>query len=199
MHVILKIIKTIKIRNIVFLIFLLLFNTYAWFIYATRVSSEISVHVSSWSIEFVSGNNEITKDLVIAIERVYPGMETFEKKVEVHNKGERKAKLDYEIKKLKVMGEEFIVDEENGITGEFIENKMKNEYPFKMIIETKDDSLDVSNGKGEFIISLQWDFESGDDEKDTLWGNRAYEYYSLHPNEESIQLELKLKATQAAE
>ena len=56
-----------------------MFNTYAWFIYATKVDTSLSVHVSSWNVEFVSLGGESIKDLVIEVERIYPGMETFEK------------------------------------------------------------------------------------------------------------------------
>lgn len=78
MKMIVKILKKIKIRNI--LILLLIFNTYAWFVYATKVSSSMSVHVSSWNVEFSIGEDETVTNILIKVERVYPGMETFEKK-----------------------------------------------------------------------------------------------------------------------
>ena len=53
MNKFIKILKKIKIRNIIILIVLLMFNTYAWFIYATKVSMNLSVHVSSLNVEFV--------------------------------------------------------------------------------------------------------------------------------------------------
>ena len=52
------------------------------------------------------------------------------------------------------------------------------------------------NGNGSFKITVEWPFESGNDENDTLWGNKAYEYYSVNPNEQSIALNLTLIATQ---
>ncbi len=54
MNKIIKILKKIKLRNLIVLIILLAFNTYAWFIYTTRVSSEITAHVSSWDVEFIA-------------------------------------------------------------------------------------------------------------------------------------------------
>ena len=83
MKMIVKILKKIKIRNILILILLLIFNTYAWFVYATKVSSSMSVHVSSWNVEFSIGEDETVTNILIEVERVYPGMETFEKKVSV--------------------------------------------------------------------------------------------------------------------
>ena len=131
MKKIVKIIKTIKIRNIIFLILLLIFNTYAWFIYATRVSTGISAHVSSWNVEFSTGEDETTTNIVIELDRIYPGMETVKKEVSVKNKGEISAKLDYDIIALKVMEEEYKIGED--MTSEELESKMKLEFSTKIL------------------------------------------------------------------
>ena len=196
MHKIIKIIKKVKIKNMIVLILLLLFNAYAWFIYATRVSTDITAHVSSWNVEFVGAEGEITTNLLVSIGKIYPGMERFEKNIEVLNKGETPAILDYEIEELKIMGETFTVDEENGPTTNDIVNKINTEYPFKIKIEKDDTLLSEGTGNGKYIISLNWDFETGDDESDTIWGNKAYEFYQLHPDENCIEIKLTLIATQ---
>ena len=197
MHTFIKIIKKVKIKNMLILILLILFNAYAWFIYATRVSTDITAHVSSWNVEFVGEDGGITTNLLVSIGRIYPGMDRFEKIVEVHNKGETPAVLDYEIKELKVMGETFTVDEENGPTTQDIMNKMNTEYPFKINIEKDDKQLSEGTGNGKFTISLDWNFESGDDEADTIWGNKAYEFHESYPDENSIEIQLTLIATQS--
>lgn len=191
-----KILKKIKIRNIIILIMLLMFNAYAWFIYATKVNLDLSVHVSSWNVEFVSADGESIKDLVIEVERIYPGMETFEKNIEVRNKGETKASLSYQIESIKVMDETFKVSDT--LTSEDLENHIKKDYPFKITIEKDDEGFIQGTGNGNFNIKIEWPFESGNDELDTYWGNKAYEYYSLNPGQKSIELKLKLIATQQA-
>ena len=198
MDKIIKVFKKVKIKNLIILIFLLIFNTYAWFIYATRVSADLSVHVSSWNVEFVTGEGDIITNIEILVDRIYPGMETFERTIEVHNKGETKAVLDYEIESLKIMDETYEVNEETGLTTQDIENRIKTEYPFKINIEKNDNQLEQGSKDGYFKITVDWPFDSGDDEKDTMWGNKAYEYYSLHPGEKSIELKLQLIATQQA-
>ena len=175
MELLVKILKKIKIKNIIILILLLIFNTYAWFIYATRVSSEISVHISSWNVEFTVGEDETTTNVVIAVDRIYPGMENAEKTVTVKNKGEIKAELDYQIMSLKVLDEYYKVGE--NITAEGLTNKINTEYPFKINITKDDILLSEGTGNGKFSVTVEWPFESGDDELDTLWGNKAYEYY----------------------
>ncbi len=196
MEKIIKVFKKVKIKNLIILIFLLIFNTYAWFIYATRVSTDLSVHVSSWNVEFVTGEGDITTNIEIVVDRIYPGMETFERTIEVHNKGETKAVLDYEIESLKIMDDTYVVNEETGLTTQDIENRIKTEYPFKINIEKNDDQLEQGSKDGYFKITIEWPFDSGDDEKDTIWGNKAYEYYALNPGEKSIELKLQLIATQ---
>lgn len=196
MEKIIKVFKKVKIKNLIILIFLLIFNTYAWFIYATRVSADLSVHVSSWNVEFVTGEGDITTNIEIVVDRIYPGMETFERTIEVHNKGETKAVLDYEIESLKIMDDTYEVNEETGLTTQDIENKIKTEYPFKINIEKNDNQLEQGSRDGYFKITIEWPFDSGDDEKDTIWGNKAYEYYALNPGEKSIELKLQLIATQ---
>lgn len=192
----LKIIKKIKLRNLIILVVLLAFNTYAWFIYTTKVSLDLTAHVSAWDVQFVSKEGGITSNMLIEVERVCPGMDNFEKIIEVNNRGEVGATLSYEIESLKIMGNTLEVSETSGLTSEDIENKMKNDYPFKINIEKDDEGLVNGTGNGSFRITVEWSFESGDDAKDTEWGNRAYEYYSLHPGENCIELKLILKATQ---
>lgn len=197
MEKIVKIIKTIKIRNILFLILLLIFNTYAWFIYATRVSSSLSAHVSSWNVEFSTGEQETTTNVVIEIDRIYPGMETEERNITVKNKGEIKAELDYEIVSLKFLDESYRLG--GSLTSEELQRKMSEDYPFKVNITKDDTELSQGIGPGLFSVTVEWPFESGDDELDTLWGNKAYEYYSVHPGEKSVEIEITLIAQQLAE
>ena len=194
MELLVKILKKIKIKNIIILILLLIFNTYAWFIYATRVSSEISVHISSWNVEFSIGEDESITNVVIAVDRIYPGMESTEKSVTVKNKGEIKAELDYQVMSLKVLDENYKVGE--NITAEELMNKINTEYPFKININKNDDLLSQGTGDGKFSVTVEWPFESGDDELDTLWGNKAYEYYAINSESKSIEIEITLIAQQ---
>ena len=110
--------------------------------------------------------------------------------------------IGYEIEEFKIMGETFTVDEKNGPTTQEIQNKINTEYPFKIKIEKDDTQLSEGKGNGKFVISLDWDFEAeteNGDEIDTEWGNKAYEFYSLHPGENSIEIKMTLMATQKAE
>lgn len=192
-----KILKKIKIKNIVILILLIVFNTYAWFIYATKVSSQITVHISSWNVQFSVGEDETVTNIVIAVDRIYPGMETVEKNVTVTNKGEIKAKLSYNIMSLTVLDEYYKVGE--NITAEELLNKINTEYPFKINIFKDDSQLLDGTGEGTFKVTVEWPFESGNDELDTEWGNKAYDYYTQNVDTKSVEIELMLIAQQIGE
>ena len=197
MHKVLKIMKKIKIRNLIILILLLVFNAYAWFVYTTRVSLDLSAHVSSWDVQFVAKDGGVSSDMIIKVEKVYPGMEDFEKIREVKNRGEVNVELSYEIESVRIMDETIEKNDETGVTSESIEEKLKKDYPFKINIVKDDSNLITGSGNGSFKITVVWPYESGDDEADTNWGRKAYEYYENNPDKECIELKLVLKATQA--
>ena len=134
MQKVLKILKKVKLRNILILIVLLAFNAYAWFIYTTKVSLDLTAHVSAWDVQFVAKEGGIFSHLDVNVDRVYPGMEDYERIVNVQNKGELNVKLSYEINSIRIMDDVYEVNEETGLTSEEIEEKIKNDYPFKINI-----------------------------------------------------------------
>ena len=60
----------IKIRTILLLLFTLLANTYAWFIYNTTVSSKLDVHIKSWQFELEAGSN--IENFIFTVDEIYP-------------------------------------------------------------------------------------------------------------------------------
>lgn len=193
-NIFIKIVKKIKLRTIILLIVLLSFNSYAWFIYATKVSGGFSAKVSSWNVKFQVGTDEITTDVVFDIEKIYPGMETQTKTVTAYNSGEMKAELSYSIKSLRILDTTYTVSED--LTSDDIMDIIETEFPFTIEFMIDNSNLNEENGSSNFIMSLSWPFESGDDELDTKYGNLSYDYNAEHPNESSIHIELELKATQ---
>jgi len=194
MKKIFKIIKKIKLRHLIILLFLLMFNTYAWFIYTTKVNTTIDAHVSSWNVEFISKEGGVESNLLVSVDKIYPGMTPFEYDVNVKNEGEMKAKLDYEIRTIRIMDDNYIVSDT--LSSQDIENQIKQKYPFKINIISNDSKMDPNGGTGNFKIIVSWDYESGDDSKDTEYGNKAYQFYKDNPDEKSIEMNLILKAVQ---
>lgn len=191
-----RLVKKVKLKTIILLIIFLSFNSYAWFIYATKVSSGISAHITSWNVRFRAGEEEITTNVVFEVEKIYPGMEPQKKTLTAYNEGEMKALLEYSIKEVRVLGDSYRVS--NTFTEEQLIEKLA-EYPFKLTFAIDNTNLDAENGSADFDISLTWEFESGNDNLDTYWGEKAYEYNKNHPNTSSIYVEVIVSASQHEE
>ena len=108
---IIKLFKRIKLRNLILLILLLSFNSYAWFIYATKVSTGMSAHISSWNVHFQAGEEEIKTEIMLDFDIIYPGMEIQSKTVTAYNTGETLANLSYEIKTIRILDTTYTTSE----------------------------------------------------------------------------------------
>lgn len=190
---IIRIIKKVKLRTLILLIILLSFNSYAWFIYATKVSGGMNAHITSWNVKFKAGEEEITTNVVFDVEKIYPGMEDQIKTLTAYNEGEMVAQLSYDIKSIRILDTTYTATED--FTTSQIEENLQT-YPFKLTFTIDNSNLNSENGSSDFVILLRWDFESGDDALDTAWGERAYEYNRTHPGESSIHAEIEVRATQ---
>lgn len=190
---IIRIIKTVKLKTLILLIVLLSFNSYAWFIYATKVSSGMNAHITSWNVKFKAGDEDITTNVVFDVDKIYPGMEDQTKTLTAYNEGEMIAQLSYDIKQIRILDTTYTASET--LTSEEIESLLAD-YPFKLTFAIDNSNLNAENGSATFIIMLTWDFESGDDALDTAWGERAYEYNKNNPNSPSIHAEIEVRATQ---
>ena len=190
-----SILKYINTKTIIILIVLLSFNAYAWFIYITKASLELDVHVAAWDITFQAGEEEITNDVVLEVDKIYPGMEGYVQEIEVHNRGEISADLSYKIMSIEIFGEKFEVGDQ--YTSDDLQN-MLNSYPFKFTIESSTDQIDAGTGQGKFTIKVTWPFESGNDELDTYYGNKSYEFQTNNPQAKSLIVKFELTAKQSA-
>ena len=79
--------KRVTIRTLFLLSITLIFNTYAWFLYVTTVSSSITAHVEAWHVQFKVDNQIVERDFPVIIEHAYPGMTTVTKTVQILNDG----------------------------------------------------------------------------------------------------------------
>lgn len=188
-----KIIKYINPKTMIILILLLVFNAYAWFIYATRASLDLTTHVAAWEISFDAGEHESTTSVIIEIDRIYPGMEDYVKEINVYNRGELSANLSYKVMGINILGDNYEVGED--YTSEDLQNILDG-YPFKITIETTSDQIEAEDGAGKFIVKVVWPFESGNDEADTYWGNRSAEFQKNNPQEKGLKVTFELTATQ---
>lgn len=197
----------IKPSRLVFLIVLLSANTFAWFIYATKIDSDVSVHVRAWNIVFESNENEITNEIPINIDGIYPGMDDFLYEVKAYNRSEVNATMSYQILSARVLDQEYVTVEQKTIQGLTIlatdltsaqlEDKLANDYPFSIAVATSSGTIEHGNGVETYTLSVTWPYESNDDETDTLWGTNAYQYKISNPSTPSIAINIKVTITQS--
>ena len=207
-NLLLKIIKKIKISHIVILIVLLAANSYAWFIFINNVSSSVDVHVRAWKIDFDDGENPVTETVNVNVDNVYPGMTTFEKEINAHNYSDVIANASFKVLEARVLDNTYISVEGRQDAGqspvatdmtsaELIE-MLSEDYPFKIEFDISASTISAGNGTATYTITVSWPYESGDDDLDTYWGIRAYNYKSAHPGIACINLKVKIYITQAS-
>ena len=186
--------RYVKLKTLIILVVMFEFNSYAWFIFATRVSSSLEVHVSSWNVSFKVDDQESSTNMIIDVGKIYPGMPDFQKVVTVISSGETKATLSYKYKKVILMGKTYEVGSQ--YTEEDLKNMMEQDNPFKVSVVIDQEHLGEKDGTGSFTINVTWPFESGNDELDTQWGEEAYEYYETNGDSSSLHIILELIAKQ---
>lgn len=196
----------IKPSRLVFLIVLLAGNTFAWFIYATKINTDVSVHVRAWNIVFEAGENELSNDVQLTVDSIYPGMEDYEYEIRAYNHSEVSASMTYQILSARIFDDEYITAEEKqslGLTvdgdeptSEEIEEMLAEDFPFTITFATSSSTILQGSGYETYTLSVVWPYESDDDETDTLWGSNAYTYKESNPTSPSIALKIRITIIQ---
>ena len=190
-----KIIKKVKFKTLFLLMITLASNSFAWFIYTTKVSSNISAKVREWNVSFDVNGENVEKTIEINIDSLYPGMTTYTQTLTASNSGEARAQISYEVIRANILGDDLTSMNYSDIQ---IINYLRSYYPFSIDFHVSNDIVQ-SNSEETITISVSWPYESGQDEEDTKWGNLAYTYHSSHPDTPSIDLSIKITAYQIEE
>lgn len=170
-------------------------SSFAWFIYATKVSTGVTAYIEAWNIKFTAEDNNIEKEVLFEIENIYPGMETDVKSITVNNIGDKTADVRYRLVSAKILGVSYIVNE--SLTSEQLENKLANQFPFKILFSIVNEQIGPYSGTTTFSVTVKWDYESGNDELDTVWGKDAYNFADNNPGQPSIELAVLVSAVQS--
>ncbi len=186
--------KTLGIKTLLILIVLLSFNTYAWFVFSSRVDTEMGAKVRSWNITFLQDNQSISQSLTFDIDDIYPGMNNYLDEVVITNNGDTNAVVDFEITSVRILDTTYTVDSEN--TSSDIIDMLESDFPFKIILGV-DNNIIVPSGSSTFSVNVIWNFEENDDSVDTLWGENAYTYNHTHSDMPSISINLIIHIDQS--
>ena len=198
--------KKTKPTRLVLLLFFVISNTFAWFIYATRVDNDVSVHVRAWNVIFESGDHEISNLVNLNVDNIYPGMEDYEYEIKAYNRSEVNASLSYKILEARIFDNLYITvdgraerNEEvlpGDFTSDLLESRLLNDYPFKISIDISNNFIDPETGEEEYTFKVVWPYESNNDALDTEWGINAATYKKNNPSNSSIALKIKIIITQ---
>ncbi len=202
----LRVLKKIKISHLIILALLLVGNTYAWFIYIDTVSNSVDVHIKAWNIDLQDDQGTVTDTVTVFVDAVYPGMTTFEKEIRVSNYSDLPATVSYDLLSVEIMGEKTYTREgkieyglatgQNDPTSAQLVASLANDYPFVISFDLDETSLAAVTGTATYKISIAWDYESGNDTLDTIWGERAYTFVNANPGSPCISLDIKIKIQQ---
>ena len=192
-----RLVKRVRFSTLLLLAILFASNSFAWFVYSTRVQNNISAHVRAWSVAFEIGSEEAVSYVNIDIDEIYPGMTTYNRNIRASNHGDSPAQLSYEVMSVTLFGTTFTTS--STVTSEALARKFAIEYPFKIVVSLSTNVIPVGDHNEYYNINVSWPYESGDDDTDTYWGNYAYDYHQEHPNEPSISMQIKIIATQINE
>lgn len=185
-----KLKKRIRKRTLFFLIIALIANSFAWFIYSNKVSNSITTGVRSWKITFDQDGQTLEQNVEFNFDDIYPGVDNQEKSIDITNDGEMKAYISYSLESVQIFDEVYTIDNYSSLE---LENILSNNYPFKIVF-SNDEEINIGD-TASFKVSLSWPFESGDDEKDTYYGKKSFEF-KQNSMEEQIKIKVKIKASQ---
>ena len=169
--------KRKKFTAILFALFTLGLNAFAWFVFSTQVGFEVHGNIVSWDIQLRDEENELVNDVVLNVEMV-PGMTDFSKTYRVNNLGDVDAIFTYDISFIRILGRDIDISSINDPY-----DYLENYYPFSITVSSEDDEIS-SMDSSDFTVLVHWDYE---DSTEYHALNEAYDYdagfqYYTHDN-----------------
>ncbi len=147
--------------------------TLAWFAYSGFARAETSVDVKAWYIEFQKNGEAVNNDIVISIDEIFPGMEPKIETIDIKNLGDSDAAISYAINTARILEKELnISDEESG----FLNDSLSHDYPFHIDVSLSKSYALKQDGSSELKVAVTWPLDSGNDDLDSNWGSKAYEF-----------------------
>lgn len=175
--------------------------TLAWFAYSGIASVDTEIDVKAWYIEFQKDNTAVTNNIVISLSDIYPGMDTVSEKVDINNMGDSDAEISYKIESARILDEDLV-----GLDSLELEDKLSHDYPFHLNINLSNNYATSKDGHSQIEVSVSWPLDSDNDELDSEWGNKAFNFqktendkFNLDPNYQirsSLKVVISVKAEQ---
>ena len=195
----------LNILSLFFIIISFISVTLAWFAYSGLATARTEIDVKAWYIEFDKNNESVSNEIVISLSEIYPGMETVHEEVNIKNRGDSNASVQYDISSARILNENYVNSNNNSL---YLEDKISHDYPFHVNINLDRNYINAGE-ETKFDISVSWPLDSDNDQLDSIWGKEAYDFqveennrlasdstYQVRP---SIKIIINIKAEQYLE
>ena len=172
-----KVYLKLNLVSIVFAVVSFISVSFAWFAYSGLVDVKTEVGVKAWYIEFEKNNEIVSNDIVISLSDLYPGMEPLSEVITIKNLGDSDAKLKYTIDYARILDDNkdyYVLSDD--YTSDRIEDALSHDYPFHINATLSKTRLNAKDTDAEFIVTVSWPLDSGDDKLDSAWGSKAYQF-----------------------
>ena len=172
-----KVYLKLNLVSIVFAVVSFISVSFAWFAYSGLVDVKTEVGVKAWYIEFEKNNEVVSNDIVISLSDLYPGMEPLSEVITIKNLGDSDAKLKYSIDYARLLDDDkdyYTLSDD--YTSERIEDALSHNYPFSINAALSKTRINAKDSDAEFIVTVSWPLDSGNDMLDSTWGSKAYQF-----------------------
>ena len=157
-------------KSLLLVVFLFGLNTFAWFIYISKVSTDLTASVVSWDITFMDDNN-IVEHAILAIPDMKPGMNEYSKKFRIINRSGVDATFKYDIVSMELFGDTYTLANEDYENEDLIA-LLEDGFPFKVSFLSSTETIS-QNTTSSFEIAVNWSYEPVDS---YVKLNRFYEF-----------------------
>ena len=205
----------IRLKSILLLVFLFGLNTLAWFIYISKVNTDLRASVVSWDVTFMDNNN-IVEAITLEITDMKPGMPNFSKTYTVRNRSGVDAHFEYTIKKVTLFGVEYTSS--TTPTADEVLTMLQTQTPYVLTLNS---STEI-NGLYEYQSGYTYYVKNGNDyvmtvatstnynslvesglymegnDADTYWGEKSARF-KAQGGENSLIINMDLEVKQIGE
>ena len=157
-------------KSLLLVVFLFGLNTFAWFIYISKVSTDLTASVVSWDITFMDDNN-IVEHAILAIPDMKPGMNEYSKEFRIINRSGVDATFKYDIVSMELFGDSYSLANEDYENEDLIA-LLEDGFPFKVSFLSSTETIS-QNTTSSFQIAVNWSYEPVDS---YVKLNRFYEF-----------------------
>lgn len=201
-----KVYAKLNLMSVFFIALSFISITFAWFAYSGLAKVSTDIGVSAWYIQFKQGETDVSDDIVISLDDVYPGMERKSEKASIENLGDLDADISYDISSVRILDDEISLNELEQLE---VEDKLAHDYPFHINIKLDSSYAKAKDGTSEFEVSVSWPLDSGNNQNDSDWGKKVFDFMEAEEQKANadasyqkrspIKLIINLKASQYLE